>query len=254
MLPFSIISSYHESFTENFCGGDYSDLTSTSESGWKDATLKRTGRGSNKGTIPLSTRKTCQNYVETQHSKADDWHIEIAVPKSHNVLEDFHNEESEGSSVTKALERMSTDVTSARDIGYEYVPMDDKQECSSVCNLATDNFETKFVAVSHECLEEGGSVKPIRRTQRFAAEEISDEQIYSVKMQDRRSLDSTVTESFSQTASGCCSQMANEMVFIRKQLLEIENKQSSLMDLLQVNSRILGYSYKFGALPLVQIS
>jgi len=247
MLPFSIISSYHESFTENFCGGDYSDLTSTSESGWKDATLKRTGRGSNKGTIPLSTRKTCQNYVETQHSKADDWHIEIAVPKS-------HNEESEGSSVTKALERMSTDVTSARDIGYEYVPMDDKQECSSVCNLATDNFETKFVAVSHECLEEGGSVKPIRRTQRFAAEEISDEQIYSVKMQDRRSLDSTVTESFSQTASGCCSQMANEMVFIRKQLLEIENKQSSLMDLLQVNSRILGYSYKFGALPLVQIS
>ncbi|XP_059454493.1 TORTIFOLIA1-like protein 2 [Corylus avellana] len=223
------------SIKENFCGGDYSDLTSTSESGWKDATLKKASRGSNKGTIPLSIRKTCQNYVENQHSKADDWNIEIAVPKSHNVsLGEFHNEESEGSSVTKTLERMSTDVTSAQDIGYEYVPMDDKQECSSVCTLATDNFETKFVAVSHECLEEGSSVKPIRRTQRFAAEEISDEQIYSAKMQDRRSLDSTVTESFSQTASGCCSQMANEMVFIRKQLLEIENKQSNLMDLLQV--------------------
>ena len=240
MLPFNLISFYHIIIAENYCGGEYSDLTSTSESGWKDVSLKKTGTGSTKGRVPLSIRKTSQNYVENpQHSKADDWHIEIAVPKSNNV--EFQNEESEGSSVTKMLERSSADVTSPQDIGYEYVPMDDKQECSSVSNLATDNFETKFVTVSHECLEEGGLLKPIRRTQRFAAEEISsEEQMYAAKMQDRRSLDSTVTESCSQTARGCCSELANEMVCIRKQLLEIENKQSNLMDLLQVNT--VGFS------------
>ena len=190
----------------------------------------------------MSIRKTCQNYAENpQHSKADDWQIEIAVPKSHNSLAEFHNEESEGSSVTKTLERMSAEGTSPQDTGYEYVPMDDKQECSSVSNLTTDNFETKFVTVSHECLEEGGLLKPIQRTQRFAAEEVSsEEQMYSAKRQDRRSLDSTVTESCSQTTRGCCSELANEMVCIRKQLLEIENKQSNLMDLLQVNT--VGFS------------
>ncbi|XP_050260992.1 TORTIFOLIA1-like protein 2 isoform X2 [Quercus robur] len=225
------------SIKENYCGGDYSDLTSTSESGWKDVTLKKTGTGSTKGRAPLSIRKTCQNYVENPKiSKADDWQIEIAVPKSHNVsLAEFHNEESEGSSVTKTLERMSAEGTSPQDTGYEYVPMDDKQECSSVSNLTTDNFETKFVTVSHECLEEGGLLKPIQRTQRFAAEEVSsEEQMYLAKRQDRRSLDSTVTESCSQTTRGCCSELANEMVCIRKQLSEIENKQSNLMDLLQV--------------------
>ena len=230
---------YHTISAENYCGGDYSDLTSTSESGWKDVTLKKTGTGSTKGRAPLSIRKTCQNYVENpKHSKADDWQIEIAVPKSHNVsLAEFHNEESEGSSVTKTLERMSAEGTSPQDTGYEYVPMDDKQECSSVSNLTTDNFETKFVTVSHECLEEGGLLKPIQRTQRFAAEEVSsEEQMYLAKRQDRRSLDSTVTESCSQTTRGCCSELANEMVCIRKQLSEIENKQSNLMDLLQVNT------------------
>lgn len=226
---------HHIIFAENFYGGDYSDITSTCESGWKDVNLKKTGRSSNKGMIPLSSRKACQNYVENKLPKGDNWHIEIAVPKVHNAsLAESHIEESEGSSVTKTLERMSTDVTNPQDIGYEYVPMDDKQECSSVSNLTTDNFETKFVTVSHDCLEDGGSVKPIRRTQQFAAEEIIDEPMYSSKMRDRRSLDSTVTESCSQTAHGCCSQMANEMVCIRKQLLEIENKQSNLMDLLQV--------------------
>lgn len=234
LLPFDTISSYCTIFTENFYGGDYSDITSTCESGWKDVNFMKTGRSSNKGMIPLSNRKACQNYVETKLPKGDDWHIEIAVPKSHNALAESHHEESEGSSVTKTLERMSTDVTNQQDIGYEYVPMDDKQECSSVSNLTTDNFETKFVTVSPDCLEEGGLVKPIRRTQRFAAEEIIDEPMYSSKMQDRRSLDSTVTESCSQTANGCCSQMANEMVCIRKQLLEIESKQSNLLDLFQV--------------------
>ena len=185
--------------------------------------------------IPLSVRKTCQNYVENpQHLKANDWNIEIAVSRAHNIsLTDVHNEESEGSSVTKTLERTSADVKSMQDIGYSYETINDKQECSSVSNLLVDNFETKFVTVCDDSLE--GDRNMLATSQRFKAEEITSEgQIFLAKVQDRRSLDSTVTELSSQPVRGCCLQTANEMVSIRKQLLEIENKQSSLMDLVQV--------------------
>ncbi|XP_031281596.1 TORTIFOLIA1-like protein 2 [Pistacia vera] len=228
------------SIKENFGGGNFSGLTSPSDFGMKDSSRKKVVTDLANRRIPLSARKVCQSYMEnSQHSKADNWHIEIAVPKTHNVpLADIHNEESEGSCVTKTVERISTDVTSMQDIENEYMPMDDKQECSSsVSNLVTENFETKFVTVSHECLEEGGLLKPMVRNQCFRPEDIgSEERIHSAKMRDCRSLDSTVTESCSQTVGGCCSQMENEMACIRKQLLEIENKQSNLMDILQVFS------------------
>lgn len=222
------------SIKENFFGGDYSDITSASESGRKDRSLRKVVSAATKSRIPLSGRKTCPSYVENhQRSSEDDWHIEIAVPKGHNAsLPEYHNEESEGSTITKTLERMSTDVTSTQDMGYEYVHMDEKQECSSRSNLVTDDIETKFVTVSCNSLEECSVQKPVARNQRFAGEEISSEkQMYSER--DRRSLDSTVTESDSHTPHGCCSQMANEVSCIRKQLSEIENKQSNLMDLLQ---------------------
>lgn len=71
-------------------------------------------------------------------------------------------------------------------------------------------------------------------------EEIStEEQRYISKSQDRRSLDSTVTESNSEIVhgpSGCCVQTAKEMACIREKLLEIETKQSNLLDLLQVTA------------------
>lgn len=227
------------SVKENFCGSNFSGVTSPNDRGRKDAALKKVVTDSEKQRIPFSVRKACHNYINhLQHSKPDDWHIEIAVPKTHNIsLEDVHNEESEGSCVTKTLGRMSADVTSMQDIENEYMTVDDKQESSSVSNLATDNFETKFVTVSHECLEEVNLSKPTGRNQCFRAGGIgSEEQLYSSKMRDRRSLDSTITESSSQSVRGCCSQMANEMTCIRRQLLEIENKQSNLMDLLQVFS------------------
>lgn len=233
--------------TENFCGGDYTDLTSGTESGQKDVTLKKVGNSSTKGRIPLSARKACQNYAESpQLSKEDDWRVEIAVPKTHNAsLAEFHNEESEGSSITKTLERVSTDIASLQDIGYEYVHMDDKQECSSVSNPLTDNYETKFEMVSHDGLKKGVLPKSMEGDRQFLPEEIgSEEQMYLTKMRDRRSLDSTVTESVSHTSHGCCSQIAHEMVCIRKQLLLIENKQSNLMDLLQVNA-LTWYGLRF---------
>ena len=224
---------------ENFCGGDYGDVSSANESGRKDASLTKVGTSLTKKRIPLSARKTCQSYVDNSpQSKENDWHIEISVPKTQNVyLADIHNEESEGSSVTKGFERMSADVTSTQDIGYDYASLDDRQECSSVSNLASSNFETKFVSVSHDCMKEVGLVKQMVRNQHFAAEEMSnEEQRYLVKRQDRRSLDSTVTESSPQSIRGCCKETTNELASIRKQLLEIETKQSNLMDMLKVTN------------------
>ena len=157
-----------------------------------------------------------------QRLKENDWHVEIAVPKTHHVfMTDVHNEESEGSSVTKPLERASTDISSTQYIGYEYVPMDDKQECCSKSGPISDD----------------NLMKSVGTDQQFDEEISTEEQRYTVKMRDRRSLDSTVTYSSSQTMNGCCLQTANEMVSIRKQLLEIENKQSDLLDLLKVIAR-----------------
>ncbi|XP_022756564.1 TORTIFOLIA1-like protein 2 [Durio zibethinus] len=225
---------------ENFCGGDYSDIPCNNDSGWKDATVKKVAKNSAIRRIPLSVRKTSQKYVQNpQHCKEDDWHIEIAVSENHNVsLLDLQNEESEGSTVTKTLDRMTTGTTSTQDIGYEFVPMDDKQECSSVSNLLSDNFGPKFPSVSHDHIAEGSWLKSLEQNQQFAGEEISNEEedVCSGKIRDRRSLDSAVTETSPETVSICCSQIESKIVGIQKQLLEIESKQSNLMDLLQVFS------------------
>lgn len=228
--------------TENICGRDSADLSSTTESRQRDVKLQKVNMKSTSGRIPLSVRKACQNDDgHHHHLKTDDWHVEIAVPRTHSVAE-FHNEESESSSVTKPLETMSADVTSMQEVCYEYVPMDDKQECSSVSNLATDNYETKFLT-AHDCFinnnNNNGLQKPIARSQQFG-EEISciDEQMYSMKMkmkmQHRRSSDSTVTEPSPQTTHECCAQMATEMICIQNQLSDIEIKQANMMHQLQV--------------------
>lgn len=203
----------------------------------KDVTPNRVVTDSAKRRIPLSVKKSCQNYQESQHPKADEWQIEIAVPKSLNVsLADICTEESEGSSVTKTLERINSYSTSIPDNGCEYAPVDDKQDCSSVSNLVSDNFETKFVTVSQDSIEAGGLLRSTGRNRRFTAEVINnEEQTHSAKVRDRGSLDSTITENSFQPSHGCCSQVATEMACIQKQLLEIENKHSSLMEMLQVS-------------------
>lgn len=219
---------------ENFCGQDDGDIASVNESGQKDALLTKLGTSSTKKRIPLSVRKTCQNCVDYRQGSID-WDTEIAAPKTTSVCVDVHKEESEGSSVTKAFERVSSDITSIQDIGYEYVSMDDMHECSSVSKPVNKNIDTKFGSASRDCINKVALVKQMVTNQEYAAEEIrSEEHRYSVKMQEHSSLDSTGTESSSQTLRKCCTQTANELAFIRRQLLEIDNKQSNLMDLLQV--------------------
>ena len=63
-------------------------------------------------------------------------------------------------------------------------------------------------------------------------------------MQERKSLDSTVTDLCSQTTHGSCFRTTNEVAFIKKQLLEIDAKQSNLLDLLEIfNSGSIEFKY-----------
>ncbi|CAI0553321.1 unnamed protein product [Linum tenue] len=212
------------SIKENYCGGEYSDITSTSGSAQKEIIMNKVVTDPSKRRFPLSVKRGCQNYTDSPQSKSDDWRIEIAVPKHHDLpLPDPQNEESEGSSsITRTLERMSVDISSAPDVSYEYVPMDDKQDSFSA---------SKRSSVHHDSLENGALLKVMGRRQHAAGMDTED--VYCVNVQDRRSLDSTVTETTFQPSHECCSHVASEVASIRKQLSEIENRQANLLDLLQ---------------------
>ncbi|XP_016580232.2 TORTIFOLIA1-like protein 2 [Capsicum annuum] len=217
------------SIKENLYKDDYGDITRASESTVKDVTPMKFGCDTVRNKLRLSLRKAGHNHVEKpQRSGADEWHVEIAVPKTRKIfMSEVRDEESEGSSVTKAFEK-GAETRNSHDVEYEYVHIDDKQECSSGSNLFPDNFHGKEVVGSHEV------IAPLGASRRSAVEEISiEEQRYLSGMQDQRSLDSTVTELSSPKLHGCCSHIAKEMKYVRKQLLDIENKQSNLLDLLK---------------------
>ncbi|KAK2410906.1 calcium sensing receptor, chloroplastic [Trifolium repens] len=197
------------------------------------------------GRIPLSVRKPCQNDVgHLHHPKTDDWHVEVAVPRTYSEVK-FHNEEFESSSVTitKPLETVSADITSMQDVDYDYVPTDDKHECSSV-----SNYETKFLT-SHDCFVNNGRQKPIVRSQQFGEEISCNEQMYSIKMQNPRSSDSTVTESSPQITHQCCVLRANEMLCIQNQLSDIEIKQANMMHQLQIYTAFYSLEKSLGLDP-----
>lgn len=227
------------SIKENFYRDEYIDVTSTCESTPKDLLNKKVGPDFTKKRIPLSFKRLGQNCVEkAPHPKADDWHIEIAVPKTHSPcisVPEVHYEESQCSSVSKTCETNNAYMRSIQEVEYEYVHVDDKQEFSSASNVFPDNFESKASMVCSDVLDEVHLVETVGTGARFASKETSaEEKRYSTKMQNRQSLESTVTESCSQIVYGCCSQTAKEVASIQKHLLEIENKQSDMMDLLKV--------------------
>lgn len=222
--------------SDNLCGDGCSDLVSAGSSMWKDVTHRESKPNLIKNRAPPSNRNAGQNYSEkSTKSNNSDWHIDIAVAKTHNSTPPYlQNDESEGSSATKTLETVTADVISLQDNGQEYDLIDEKQEYSSVSNNVSDNFTNKFMAAAH-CRSQRGDFKS-RGDQLFAVEGDSggEMQVYMSKMTDRRSLDSTVTdtEECRPVHISCC-QTENEIGSIRKQLVEIEKKQSGLMDLLQ---------------------
>ncbi|KAI3701753.1 hypothetical protein L6452_27071 [Arctium lappa] len=219
------------SFTK---GGDYSDILRARESTVKNTSVHREPVEKR---VPLSVRKNGHSYVGSpQHSNANDWNIEVSVPNTRNIsLAYAPDEESGGNSVTKTSERTRSDITSTQDIGFEYVPMDDKLEFSSASNIETEKFEAKLVTTTENCQLKGKLVNSLGVNQFQLDKEIStEERRYFAKIEDCRSLDSTVTESSSETHHGCCMQTAKEIAFFREKLIDIENKQSNLLDLLQV--------------------
>lgn len=224
-----------DTLTENFCGGDYADVSSvTSEKVALRSAISGTASSAKKRT-PSAVRKTSLNYVQSPHPKTNDWHIEIALPKTHTVsLADTNDKESEGSCVAKFLER-NANATEVHSIRYDHVSMADKPKSSSMSDIVSGRFETTQV--------EGDSVMDYRSP---AKENDSEVHVCSSAMQDRNSLDSTVTELSSRSSHGSCLQTMKELAFIRNKLLGIESKQSNLLDLIQVFYFIsLEYSYLF---------
>ncbi|KAG9449369.1 hypothetical protein H6P81_009334 [Aristolochia fimbriata] len=227
---------------ENFCGSKRSDRHTFKDGGWKDdRQVKGESHSSVSGSLtisskrsPLAVTKTPTNYAHNrEHSTARDWHIEVALPKTPSPLADVHNAESEGSCVTKTFERINANKSRSLDVRYDYEPVDDIPETSTVSDLVSASFETKHVTVAHS-FPEGVSLTATGVSHGSGADEIDPESIFAKKIRERKSLESSVTELSSQPAHGCCSQTASELASIRKQLLEIETKQSNLMDLIQV--------------------
>ncbi|KAF5184268.1 microtubule-associated protein TORTIFOLIA1 [Thalictrum thalictroides] len=220
---------------ENFFGGDYNDPTS--DGGWKDSGCKKGATSSLKHRISLTSRKASANPVQgTPSSKRNDWPIEIAVPKTCTVSSEYtYIEESQGKCFSKAFDRNTTNAPVMQDMDYDYVSVDERPECSSVSNLiSSSNFETKCVTDAYDSFENSALTSPIVTNHRSDAEEAFGEHLTSDRLRERQSLDSSITEASSLGRQGYHSQIVNEMSFIRKQLLEIETKQSNLMDLLQV--------------------
>lgn len=217
--------------TESYGGTrESSEFFSTSDSKVKDATSIKYVTDLARKKVPVSARKAPTRYNDDpRKTKQDNWHIEMAVPESSIVSNfDLHNEESEGSCITKTF----AEATNPPEVTYEYIPMEDKADC--YLTGAVDDI--KSITVSSNSFRASGVVNPAITSKHFAAEETdSEEQPFSTKMKDRTSLDSSVTLSSSQINHDCCAQIANEMASVRKQLSDIENKQSRLIDQLQVS-------------------
>ncbi|KAK9097607.1 hypothetical protein Sjap_023104 [Stephania japonica] len=218
------LSEAGSSTIENSCGGDGYDIAGAN-SGW------------NKGTkvIPLTARKTCQNRVhKAQNLKSNDWHVEIAVPRTLALsLADTQNEESEDSNFTKSCERPNVDTTSIQVIDCDYVPMDDKPECTSSYVVSGEVGTKHDTASNSKDLEKDALVNPTGTIHRYAVDNVGHEEICFERHQERQSMDSTVTEVSSQIRHACCSQTTNAIAFIQKQLIDIENKQTNLLNLVQ---------------------
>jgi len=193
---------------------------------WEDVTHKESTANIQRKS-PVSSRNRTQNYAERcKKSDNGDWHIDVTVPKTRNIIQqNLHSEESESSCITRTVETVTANAIGMEDIGHAYDLMEEKQEYSSASNHASDDFTNQFMAASHYPPHRN-DLKSIGGDPLFAEERSSG---------NRRSLESTVMEvEESHPVHACCSQTKNEISSIRKQLAAIEKQQSGLMDLLQV--------------------
>uniref|UniRef100_A0A0E0EUX1 TOG domain-containing protein n=1 Tax=Oryza meridionalis TaxID=40149 RepID=A0A0E0EUX1_9ORYZ len=215
---------------ENFFG-DHHDGRSINDGGSRDTSFRRVDPASSVSAIsgnsitsskkrsPLSINKIAlNNAANQQRSKLSDWHVEITVPKQNMIpLVDFEEKVSGNGSMLKGSNRSPYEIVD-NDSKYEYDPMDDKQDCSSMSEVASRSCETKHVTSAQECVEDCDSARDIEQFPRA---------------QKSKSIDSTVTDITSHGTHNCCLSAMKELSHIRKQLQEMERKQANIFDMLQ---------------------
>ena len=212
---------------------------------WKDIAHKESKTNVVRNGATVSTRNRSPNFAERSGKSNDcEWHIDVAVAKKCPAIPRYlHNDESESSSACKIQETITADVISIQNRGNDYDTSDDKQEYSSASNYVSDNYANKIMSAFHYNSGRGDIMKSTRTDKMFAVGNNDNEtgkKSYKSKLEDRRSLDTTITE-VEECHSVHCSQTENEISSIQKQLLEIEKKQSRLMDLFQVIVRCTIY-------------
>ncbi|KAL9227145.1 hypothetical protein vseg_002875 [Gypsophila vaccaria] len=220
------------SVKDNLCEDDSSDLICASSTMWKDVGSRESKTNMIKKRSPFPTRLGSPNFADTcNRSNNSEWQIDVAVSKMHTSVSHYQSEESENSSGNKTQETVMVDVISMQDTGNEYGVIDEKQEYSSASNHVSDNFTNKFMAAVHHHSVNSSEGDQLFKGETTAAKTRS----YMPNIKDRTSLDSTITEVEECHPARVPSslQTESEISSIRKQLSQIEQKQSSLMDLLQ---------------------
>lgn len=226
--------------TDSFFGGGY-DVTLAGECREKESTFKKVGTDATKKKIPGTIKKASPHYAASPNLiKPHNWHVENAMPTKTISSIGFNHEELIDSSISMSNDKLSSNVKSRTYMGYGFT-LDDNEESASVSEIVSASLG-KSVAVSQDCHENNGLLRSERRELQFIEEEVNSKRcIHPEKVKDRRSLDSTVTDSSLQTSRDCCVQTAKEMLSIRKQLSEIENKQSNILDIVQVCAHTLSW-------------
>lgn len=213
---------------ENFFG-DHHDARSVHDGGSRETSFRRADPTPSASVIsgssitsvrkrsPLSVNKIPQNNASNQqYLKASDWHVEISVPKQ-NTMPDLGKKEHGNNCMLKYAKGSPYPIVD-EDSKSDYDPMDDKQECSSLSEVASRSCETKHVTSALEVTEDCDSTQVTELCPRA---------------RESKSIDSTVTDVTSHGTHTCCLSATKELALIRKQLQEMERKQANLFDLLQ---------------------
>ncbi|XP_009396702.2 TORTIFOLIA1-like protein 2 [Musa acuminata AAA Group] len=229
---------------ENF-GKDINVVTGVCNSRWRDTLSRKNGPvsdlcGNSTSTTqkraPLSVRKPCTTNMQShQRMKSNDWHIAISIPKTHGTPLVNSNSVKSDSNVIDLLERRMLNTAELQNINFDYGSVFDKPECSSVSVPDYRIYEMEHLTVSHDCdgendSEGNDSISPTRNNHSA----IEDNGRECLGTQERKSPESTISDLCSRSMHGCCVHAANGLAAIKQQLLEIETKQSNLLDLLQV--------------------
>ncbi|CAM8887063.1 unnamed protein product [Rhodiola kirilowii] len=231
------------SFRGNYLCKD-GDVTSVSPLGKTEFFIRKPGGDSSKAKFSVSDRAPGQKFDDKpQHFKNSSWQLEMGVSKSPNASVTETQSETLVKSSTSSIFMGSNTMKfgmAAGDMrslyaGSGYAPPGEKSQFLSTTNIVDDYCKSKFSRELNGLLIENALENSAESSLQSAIEEVSSgEKSRFTKSQDRNSFGSTVTNSKSQVSGCCCMQTSNVLSAMKKQLLEIENKQSTIVDLLQV--------------------